>query len=153
MIPSGMHSFDVSWAAAAPQAEVWDVFVDTVRWPEWGPSVREVVCSDRKIRAGSAGRVRTALGFWIPFEITGFDRPRYWSWSVGGVPATGHRVEAGPGGGSIIVFEVPLAAAPYGLVCMIAAKRIARIAEGEARREKGFPSGPGNGDDSEVAVD
>ena len=151
MISSDMRRFDVSWTAAAPRAAVWDIFVDTRRWPEWGPSVREVVCSDRKIRAGSAGRVRTALGFWIPFEITDFDPPRRWCWKVGGLPATGHRVDEEPAGGSLVVFEVPFAAFPYGIICLVAARRIARIA-GDGAGRTGTHSGPRNGDDPEIAV-
>lgn len=153
MIPSVMRFFEVRWPAAATRAAVWDVFVDTSRWRKWGPSVREVACTDRRIRAGSTGRVRTALGFWVSFEITDFDPPRRWGWKVGGVPATGHRVDEGPPGKSFVVFEVPLAAFPYGLLCLIAARRIARLAEEETARQQGDGSVPGNGDDAEIAVD
>jgi hypothetical protein len=153
MIPSAMRCFDVRWPAAAPGAAVWDILVDTARWREWGPSVREVDCSDRRIRAGSTGRVRTSLGFWVPFEVTDFDPLRRWGWKVGGLPATGHRVDKGPPGKSFVVFEVPLAAFPYGLVCLVAARRIARLAEEETARRQGGTSVSGNGHDSKVPVD
>ena len=148
-----MRCFDVRWSAVATRAAVWDIFVDTARWREWGPSVREVACPERKIRAGSTGRVRTPLGFWVPFEVTDFAPLRRWSWKVGGVPATGHRVDEGPSGKSFVVFEVPLVAFPYGLVCLVAARRIARLAEKETARQQGDRSVPGNGHDSKIPVD
>lgn len=109
--------------------EVWDIITDTTRWVEWGPSIIEVVCQGRYIRKGSRGRVRTAIGFWVHYEITAFDEGKYWSWRVLGIPATGHRVE--PQGDNIcrLIFEMPFLAAPYAYVCKIALKRIARIVE------------------------
>lgn len=120
--------FDVSMATAAPCHEVWALLTDTRRWPEWGPSVRAVECAPPVIGPGSTGRVLTALGVWLPFEVSEWAEGRRWSWRVAGVPATGHRVEPLPDKGCRIVFEVPLVAAPYAFVCRMAAARIARIA-------------------------
>ncbi|MFC7222414.1 SRPBCC family protein [Halalkalicoccus sp. GCM10025322] len=111
----------------APAEEVWDVLVDTRRWPEWGPSIRRVECSDRRIRTGSAGRLWTVGGLELPFEITTCE-DRHWSWRVAGVSATGHRVER-LDRGCRVVFELPVIAAGYASVCCIALSRIARSVE------------------------
>lgn len=111
----------------APAEEVWDVLVDTRRWPEWGPSIRRVECSDRRIRAGSAGRLWTVGGLELPFEITTCEGRR-WSWRIAGVSATGHRVER-LDRGCRVVFELPVIAAGYAPVCCIALSRIAGSVE------------------------
>lgn len=113
---------------AAPD-RVWAVFTDTTRWPEWGPSVTAVECSDRFVREGSTGRVRTPLGVWLPFTVrvcTG----RRWTWDIGGVPATGHRVEP-LGTGALAVFELPPLAVAYAPVCRRALELIAVLAAGD----------------------
>jgi uncharacterized protein YndB with AHSA1/START domain len=106
---------------------VWDVLIDTERWPEWGPSVRSVECPDRRIRAGSRGRVETVGGLDLPFEITACEEYR-WTWRVARIPATGHRVEP-LDRGCRCVFEIPLVAAGYAPVCRIALSRIASMVE------------------------
>jgi hypothetical protein len=106
---------------------LWDLLTDTSRWVEWGPSVLAVECSERYIQLGLRGRVLTALGLWAPFAITEMDNGRYWSWHVFGVPATGHRVDRLGKGVCRLVFQVPIFAAPYVIVCRIALHRITRI--------------------------
>lgn len=111
---------------AAPPDRVWDLLVDTRRWPEWGPSVLDVETHPPRIEEGSTGRVRTSLGHWLPFAVT---RASEWSWAwrIGPVQATGHRVV--PRDTSCRVgFEVPLYAAPYLLVCWWALRRIETLA-------------------------
>lgn len=104
----------------------WDVFVDTSRWTEWGPSVTAVDAPDRRLRAESRGRVRTPVGIWVPFTVTRFDDGRSWAWTVAGIPATTHLVEP-VAGGCRVTFEVPALAAPYALVCRAALRRIERL--------------------------
>jgi len=113
---------------ASPEA-LWDILTDTTRWPTWGPSVVDVQCPHKRIQKGSRGRVKTALGLWIPFLVTDFELERYWSWRVFGVRATGHRVEKCAEGLSRLTFEVPLLGAPYVIVCRGAISRIADILE------------------------
>ena len=122
--------FDVSREISAPCEDAWDLLTDTRKWSSWGPSVRQVECSRRYIGPGVTGRVKTPFGVWLPFTVSEYRHPLRWSWRVGGLPATGHRVEKGAGGGCRVVFEVPCLAFPYGLVCLVAAGRIARILEG-----------------------
>jgi hypothetical protein len=118
----------VCWVDASAEA-VWELLVDTTRWLEWGPSIVGVQCSGRFIDNGSSGQVKTILGCWLPFVVTQFEAGRYWSWKVLGIRATGHRVEPLGDAQCRLVFEVPLCLAPYVLVCSMAVKRIARIAE------------------------
>ncbi|HLM65041.1 MAG TPA: SRPBCC family protein [Acidimicrobiales bacterium] len=113
---------------AAPPEVVWDLLVDTEAWPLWGPTVAAVDCPDRRIHAGSRGRVRPPVGPWVSFEVTSFVPGESWAWRVAGVPATAHHVRARPGG-SEVALEVPWWAPAYVSVCALAARRIARLAE------------------------
>ena len=121
----------------APEARVWRLLTDTHAWPAWGPSVRAVACRDRFIRAGSAGRLQTAIGVWLPFVVVTFNQQVYWDWRVAGIQATGHRVEAVGPDRCRLTFSVPLWAAPYGWVCRLALRRIDNLLrekeEGEDR--------------------
>ena len=112
----------------APADVVWRVLVEPARWPTWGPSITAVDCADDRIRAGTTGRVRTVGGLWLPFEITTCDDYR-WTWRIGPVPATGHRVTPLGPDRCRVAFEVPLLAAPYVLVTVLAIRRIARLVE------------------------
>jgi hypothetical protein len=126
----------VSRVVDATADEAWDVLTDTTRWPTWGPSIAAVDCPSRHIAAGTAGRVRlTGVGLWVPFEVDSYvdtgDEKR-WTWAVGGVPATGHRVD--PLDGQCRVgFEVPLVAAGYVPVCRRALGEIAALVTDDGR--------------------
>ncbi|PLX86673.1 MAG: hypothetical protein C0617_00230 [Desulfuromonas sp.] len=124
-----MAGIEITRDISAPATAVWALLTDTRQWPRWGPSVAEVRCSERNIRGGSRGAVRTPLGVWLTFTVTAFEPGRSWAWKVAGVPATGHRVEPQGRGRCRLVFIVPLWAAPYAAVCRLAAGRIARLAE------------------------
>jgi len=122
-----MTSISVSrFIPIAPEV-VWELFVDTSRWPQWGPSVTAVDLPEVRIRAGSRGRVRGPGGVWVPFEVTAFDEGRHWAWKVAGIPTTTHSVAPAPGG-CTAAFGVPVIAAPYALVCRVALERIERLA-------------------------
>jgi hypothetical protein len=116
----------------APPDRCWDLLVDTTRWPAWGPSVRAVDCDQRVIEDGTTGRVRTVGGIWLPFEVTSC-RERRWTWRVARIPATGHRVRAGPP--TTIEFEIPLVAAPYVVVCLKALQELAVLSTSDTARE------------------
>ncbi len=118
--PDSRH-LAVSRDISATPSEVWTILTDTTYWPAWGPSVTGVDCPDRVIRAGSRGRIETAFGMPLPFEITSCEGFR-WTWDVANVSATGHRVEA-LDAGSRVVFELPLLAAAYAPVCRTRARR------------------------------
>jgi hypothetical protein len=111
----------------SPVPIVWDLITDTLQWPQWGPTVREVESEDRFIRKGTRGRVKTAVGIWLPFVIVEYIHMRFWSWKVGSVKATGHSIRSAKNGGSHLWFEVPIIAAPYILVCRMALDRIEKL--------------------------
>ena len=117
----------VSRLFRSPCSQIWQMLTDTAIWPQWGPSLEAVECSDRFIRQGTEGKVKTAVGICVPFIITAYEEGRFWAWKVAGVPATGHRVESQEEGLCKLTFEVPLLAAPYGYICKIALDRIAGI--------------------------
>jgi hypothetical protein len=90
---------------------VWRLLTDTSLWPLWGPTVRGVRCSERLIRKGSEGKVRTPFGWWVPFVITEYDDLHFWGWKVAGMRATGHRLIAYDENSCRVVFETLLVAA------------------------------------------
>lgn len=114
---------------SASQQLVWNILVDTRQWPVWGPSVRAVKSPRRYIDAGLKGRLQTIFGFWVPFEITDFEPLIFWNWKVAGIPATGHRLTKIDENHCELIFEVPIAAYPYGLICRQAAQHIGRLAQ------------------------
>ena len=112
----------------APPETVWDIVTDTRLWPEWGPSLQKVVCADRTILHGSKGRLKTVFNVWLPFSITQYTHISYWSWRVGGVEATGHRITRNRDNSSTLCFEMAWWFFPYLLVCRLALKRIDKLA-------------------------
>lgn len=89
--------------------------------------MRAVACTERFLRAGSSGRIRTPMGIWVPFVVESFEPEHFWDWRVAGVPATGHRVESVGPNRSRLTFTVPVWALGYGLVCRLALMRIDRL--------------------------
>lgn len=118
----------VSRVVQAPADSVWDLLVDARRWPEWGPSVRDVECDDHLIQPGSTGRVKTPVGIWLPFEIVSCE-PYRWTWRVAGVPATGHRIEVLSEESCRVIFELSPIAVVYVPVCQRALRAIVALVE------------------------
>lgn len=106
--------------------DAWRVLTDTQQWPRWGPSVRQVASGQRFIGPTSTGRIKTMLGFWLPFMITEYQDQQFWSWRVGRIQATGHRVSH-EDGACLVAFEMPWWATPYVIVCWVALRRIRRL--------------------------
>lgn len=86
-----------------------------------------------RLDLGVRGTVWTAVGVRMGFTITEFDAGRRWSWSVSGVPATGHEVIPA-GNGCRASFDVPRWASIYLPVCAVALDRIDQIATGGSAR-------------------
>ena len=112
----------------APLERVWDVLSDTRQWPVWGPSVCHVDCPQRYISSGLQGRIKTAVGLWVRFEITNCEAPVFWDWKVSGFAATGHRLKKLTENSCELILELPTMAFPYALICRWAANRIAHLA-------------------------
>ena len=128
----------VSREIPVSRGRAWDVLTDTDRWPAWGPSVRAVESSERYIQQGTTGRVKTPVGLWVPFEITGCADYR-WTWRVARIPATGHRVDSverehSENEACRVVFEIPLLAGGYVPVCRRALERIESLVTGSASK-------------------
>jgi len=118
---------EISRVVGASPNRLWELLTDTLAWEEWGPSIIAVRSSDRYIRKNSHGQVKTALRFWVPFQITELDPGKHWSWDIFGIKATGHRIEQLNESSCRLVFQVPIWAAPYLIVCKIAMDRIVRL--------------------------
>jgi len=83
--------------------------------------------AERFIRKGSRGRVLTAIGVWLPFEIVEYEHTLFWSWKVASVKATGHRIQTTDTGDCSLWFDIPIIAAAYSLVCRMALDRIENL--------------------------
>lgn len=127
------------FVAASPEA-AWRLLSSTATWTRWGPSVTAVRPAAGVVSPGMIGRVRVPLGLWLPFTITAVEPHRSWSWSVVGIPATSHEVDAAPGG-CRVSFGVPPLAAPYLVVCRVALRRIATALEAGGG-EAGYAGAP-----------
>ena len=112
----------------APAEVVWDLIVDPVAWPRWGPSVRRAVLDDDRLRQGSRGTVTTVVGVDVPFEVVAFEQGSHWSWAIAGVGATDHEVRACGPGRCRAGIGVPWLAAPYLAVCRVALRRLESLA-------------------------
>jgi hypothetical protein len=75
---------------------------------------------------------------WVPFVVTHFVPGRYWAWKVGGINATGHRVDAIDAGSCRLTFEVPFWAAPYSVICLWAIIRVRNIVIAPVRHGRSF---------------
>jgi uncharacterized protein YndB with AHSA1/START domain len=118
----------VSRSVNASPDKVWGVLVDLDAWPRWGPTVsRAELDQTGPLGLGSRGRIKTAVGVWLPFKIIEFEAGRRWKWEVAGIPATRHAVEP-KCDGCRVAFGAPWWAMAYLPVCVIALGRIARMA-------------------------
>ena len=123
-----LRRFRVVRTIEAPPDVVWRTMSDIGLWPKWGPSVRAVEPRGLQLRTGARGRILTAAGIWLPFEITDLVQGRSWEWRVLGVHATGHLVQPVGPGRTRVSFELPVWALPYVFVCTVALRRIDRLA-------------------------
>lgn len=114
----------------AAATAVWDLLTDTAAWPEWGPTVQAATVDGGVLQLGATGTVRTVVGLELPFVVTDFEPERSWSWKVGGVPATSHRVESLGPDRCRAGFGIWWAGAPYLAVCRVALGRLERLATG-----------------------
>ncbi len=115
---------------AAPAAVAWALLSGPDRWPEWGPTVRGAELDADRLGPGVTGRITTAVGVRLPFEVTRYEEGQRWSWRVLGIPATDHLVEPLGADRCRVRFGVPVFAAPYALVCRAALGRIEGLATG-----------------------
>lgn len=123
-----LPSVDVGRRLDVPAAAAWAALSRFEHWPAWGPSVAAVDPPRGDVRPGATGHVQGPVGPWVPFRIDQVEPGRRWTWHVAGVPATGHRVEADGPDACRVVFEVPVWALPYAVVCRLALPRLGAAA-------------------------
>jgi hypothetical protein len=119
---------EVTDTVRASAADAWRLLTDTQAWPRWGPSVRAVEAPARFIAPGMRGRVQTAPGLWLPFEITDWQADRHWAWKVAGIPATGHTVTPTGPEACRVTFTIPAWAPFYLPVCRAALRKLNALA-------------------------
>ena len=82
------NAFDIVITTALipgrPAPELWTE--DMVQAMKPGSVIVDLAAE--RIGPGTTGRVQTAIGVWLPFEITRFEPQSYWDWNVAGVGAT-----------------------------------------------------------------
>jgi hypothetical protein len=119
---------EISQTIDASSDQVWRIMTDTSLWPIWGPSIRKVECADKYVKIGSTGSVQLFSILWVRFLVTELEEGRHWSWRILGMRATGHRVESLSTTRCQAVFQIPIFAAPYVIVCKVALNRISKLA-------------------------
>lgn len=134
MITVAERRVKISRDIAASEELVWDCITDISKWPQWGPSVSAVDCEHQFIKQNSSGRVKTILGFWLPFEVISFEKSVYWKWRVGGIEATGHGLEKLGEESTRLTFDMPLWAMFYILICYLALRNIDRISSSKYKK-------------------
>jgi hypothetical protein len=125
----------VDRAIAASPSDVWKLLIDLEAWPIWGPTIRRAQLDPPHtvLALHATGTVETPLLVSLPFVITEFEPGRHWAWTVAGVSATRHRVEAW-GDGARVTIAVPWWSAAYLAVCAIALRRIDEMLTGHHSR-------------------
>jgi hypothetical protein len=123
---------EIGREVATPAASVWAVLTDVSLWTAWGPSVTAVEYPGESISPQTSGRVRALGLFWVAFQIESVE-DMDWTWTVRGLtpPADGHGVEELGEGHSRVYFQLPLWAPWYLLVCLVALRNIAAVAQRE----------------------
>lgn len=125
--PVNLPFLTIGIEITAPAEAAWVVVTDTHLWSEWRPGIAAVEASERFIRLGTHGWLRTVSGVRVPFLVTEYQSGCRWRWRVGGIPGTAHRVEPIDPLRCRVLFEVPVHAAAALPLCRVAALRIRRL--------------------------
>lgn len=76
-LEAGMHLFECEATFEAEPAEVWKVWTDVERWPEWDVS-KEIARLDGPFQPGVSGWAKQRGNLGGPFTITAVDDGRRW---------------------------------------------------------------------------
>ncbi len=126
-----MRTIAISREIQSPASVVWRLISEFAQWPRWGPTVRTVTSESDAVADGVTGTVVTPLGLAVPFEITEVQPGVSWKWRVGGVHATGHRVEPTGDDSCRLELSVPWMFAPYAIVLYLGVRRVECLAESQ----------------------
>lgn len=112
----------------APPDRIWPYLAEFAWWPQWGMSINAVDSDADRIAPGVTGRVRTRLGFWLPFTIDDVVTEVCWTWSVAGLRATDHHLD--PAADSTRVrFTAPWIVAPYAVLMGMSLRKLKSLVE------------------------
>ena len=90
--------FEAAIEVAAPAQDVFDVYSDVERWPEWTESVTSVeLLTPGPLRVGSRARIKQPRLPTAEWEVTELLLGRSFSWTARGpgIRTTGHHVVTG----------------------------------------------------------
>jgi uncharacterized membrane protein len=104
----------------APAAEVWAVFTDVERWPEWTASVSDArfVRGD-DIAVGAQVRIKQPRLVTAVWEVTAVEPGESWTWvarSPGVRTTASHRIRPLDGGGTLVEQRIEHAGPLAGVV-------------------------------------
>lgn len=118
---------------AAPPEQVWEVYADVARWPEWTESITSVELLDgaTALAPGVRARIRQPKLPVAVWEVTAIEPGRSWTWEAkapGARTTATHTVAATPGNARSTTVDSSLTqAGPLGWV-------IGRLYAGLTRR-------------------
>jgi uncharacterized membrane protein len=120
--------FEASIDVSAPADEVFAVYADVERWPEWTPTVTRVErLDDGPLRVGSRARVRQPRLPVAVWRVTEMEPGRWFTWVAQGpgVVTTGiHQVAPTDGGQRSRATAVLVQGGPVGPVLGLLTKRL-----------------------------
>src|SRR5215217_930370 len=95
-----MWTYQHTETTSASREDVWAIWSDVPRWPDWDPATRKVSI-DGPFAAGTHGKVTPNLGPTLKFTINDFRPLENFNFDVtmpGGVIHFGHSLSDAPGG-------------------------------------------------------
>jgi uncharacterized membrane protein len=139
----------------APAAQVWQVFADVERWPEWTASMRRIEALDGPgLEVGNRFRISQPRLPTLVWHVTQVDPGRSWTWrqrSPGATTEAWHEVAAAVDGRTVVRQRLdqrgPIGALVGALTRGLTRRYLDLEAEGlKARCERRpGPEGPGAG--------
>jgi len=93
----------------APAAEVWAVFADVERWPDWTPSVTSVHPLDGPLALGARFTIRQPRLPRLTWRVVEFEPGRSWVWragAAGGRTFAHHLVEPQDDGSTVVTQRI-----------------------------------------------
>jgi uncharacterized protein YndB with AHSA1/START domain len=136
-----MYLFECEATFEAEPAEVWKVWTDVARWPDWDPS-KDIARLDGPFRPGVSGWAKQRGNLGGPFTITAVDDGRRWVSECPmplGKVIFDHLVEPAAEGGVRVVKSVEVEGAFGSLLKLIAPKMRRQIAESLVALERRCP--------------
>ncbi len=148
-----MYLFECEATFEAEPAEVWKVWTDVARWPEWDAS-KEIARLDGPFRAGVSGWAKQRGNLGGSFTITSVDDGRRWVTECPmpfGKVLFDHLVEPAAGGRVRVVKRVDVEGTFGSLLKLIAPKMRRQIEESLVALERRCPHGASRAPPGKIA--